>query len=301
MEGKTIEELKKEYRNRRVKRIKKIIVTLVILLILTPTILSVFLIFRVSDLEYKMNNLIKKSEDYKLTNKEKNNDTYHANENATSDLKKTDSTGNTDINKIFLTFDDGPSTETNKILDILKKKSIKATFFVTGKEDEFSKKIYKRIVDEGHTIGLHSYSHIYKNIYKDKESFASDLKRIKDLIYNTCNTNSVFFRFPGGSASHYINNNLKEYVNVLNENNLQYIDWNILSPDISDRKISKEKMIKKIIDDTGLYNTSVILMYDSPKYPLVKKVLPKLIDQLKKDNKLLPIDEDTPKIRHKEI
>ena len=74
-----------------------------------------------------------------------------------------------------------------------------------------------------------------------------------------------------------------------------------MSPDISDRKISKEKMIKKIIDDTGLYNTSVILMYDSPKYPLVKKVLPKLIDQLKKDNKLLPIDEDTPKIRHKEI
>ena len=66
--------------------------------------------------------------------------------------------------KLYLTFDDGPSENTSKILDILKEKDVKATFFVTGNEDESAKELYQRIVAEGHTLGMHSYSHKYSVI-----------------------------------------------------------------------------------------------------------------------------------------
>ncbi len=96
----------------------------------------------------------------------------------TADIKLTQNTSDKenlataeDLHKVYLTFDDGPSDNTNAILDVLDDYNVKATFFVTGKEDEASKAAYKRIVDEGHTIAMHSYSHKYSDIYASKEAF----------------------------------------------------------------------------------------------------------------------------------
>ncbi len=80
------------------------------------------------------------------------------------------------VKKIYLTFDDGPSRNTNRILDILKEYDVKATFFVVGKTDEESIKAYQRIVSEGHTLAMHSFSHKYAEVYASEESFIQDLE-----------------------------------------------------------------------------------------------------------------------------
>ncbi|MDE6608589.1 MAG: polysaccharide deacetylase family protein [Lachnospiraceae bacterium] len=74
------------------------------------------------------------------------------------------------MRKVYLTFDDGPSVYTGEILDILKEYDVKATFFVVGKEGEKYEELYKRIVEEGHTLGMHSYSHKYSEIYETEQN-----------------------------------------------------------------------------------------------------------------------------------
>ena len=75
---------------------------------------------------------------------------------------------------MYLTFDDGPSKLTEDVLDVLKEKQVKATFFIVGKnlETEQGKKILKRIVREGHAVGIHTYSHVYNRIYRSVEDFS---------------------------------------------------------------------------------------------------------------------------------
>ena len=86
---------------------------------------------------------------------------------------------------VYLTYDDGPSKNTPRILDVLKKYGVKATFFVIGKEDEESLALYKRIVDEGHTIAVHTYSHKYHDIYQSVDAYLEDFEKVENLIYNT--------------------------------------------------------------------------------------------------------------------
>lgn len=106
-----------------------------------------------------------------------------------------------EVQKVYLTFDDGPADNTDAILKVLKKYNVKATFFVVGKTDEYSKKMYQRIVDEGHTLGLHSYSHKYSEIYQNLNSYKNDLTKLSDLIYDVTGVRSRYVRFPGGSSN----------------------------------------------------------------------------------------------------
>lgn len=86
---------------------------------------------------------------------------------------------------VYLTFDDGPSKFTEKFLNILAKHKVKATFFVVGRSDPKSLEIMKRIVDDGHTLAPHTYTHVYNSIYASVESFLDDFNKIHDLIYET--------------------------------------------------------------------------------------------------------------------
>ena len=90
---------------------------------------------------------------------------------------------------------------TAQILDILSQYNVKATFFVTGKEDEASKILYRRIVDEGHTIALHSYSHRYSEIYESEEIFWEDINKLQNLLEETVGFRPTIMRFPGGSSN----------------------------------------------------------------------------------------------------
>ena len=102
---------------------------------------------------------------------------------------------------IHLTFDDGPSPRTDEILEILAQQDVKATFFVTGQADEANRQRMRKIVEQGHSIGMHTYSHNYTKIYESVEAFLDDMYQVFTLIREATGVTPTFFRFPGGSAS----------------------------------------------------------------------------------------------------
>ena len=201
--------------------------------------------------------------------------------------------------KVYLTFDDGPGSRTEEILDILKENEIKATFFVTGKAGDEAEKIYKKIVKGGHTLGMHSYSHIYDEIYESKETFSKDFKKLYDYLHDVTGYEPQWYRFPGGSTSEHIQLPLETFTDVLESKNVRYMDWNVISPDISNPSAKKEQIASGIAESVSQFDTSVVLLYDSADRPVTLKALPLIIGKLKKENyELLPLDDDTPLVRH---
>ncbi len=216
---------------------------------------------------------------------------------ATEELQD-NSTTNSNGRRVYLTFDDGPSIYTGQILDVLKANNVKATFFVIGRDEEFYT-YYKRIVDEGHTIGMHSYSHVYQDFYASKESFAEELTKLNNLIYNVTGTKSTIFRFPGGSSNNVCALPIQEYIDYLNENEIDYYDWNSLSGDAVTNGLSPEQLVNNIMNDVSKNEDSIVLMHDLQTTHATVESLQLLIDTLKRDGyEILPIDENTPLIQH---
>lgn len=212
--------------------------------------------------------------------------------------KKTNDKQNAE-KRVYLTFDDGPSKNTEKILDILKKYDIKATFFVIGREDDFSIEMYKRIVEEGHTLGMHSYSHDYTQIYKSKKAFFKDLQKIDNLLYKTTGEHAVYYRFPGGSSNTVSDVSMKMLAKELEKRGKVYFDWNAMNGDASGKSLTKKQMINNVLEDVEKYNTSVVLMHDTAGKDKTVEMLPALLDKLlKMDVALLPIDEETTLVQH---
>lgn len=305
MTGDTIGKVSAEYRKKRVRRIKKIIITAGVILLLLPTVLSVFLLVKVFSLQSQLNQIsenkrnaeqvsemeVVQAKEKKTTPPEAKNSAAPTEQPAAKQLEK----------KVYLTFEDGPGTQTEKILDVLKKEKIKATFFVTGKEDSYSKKMYKRIVKEGHTLGMHSYSHIYREIYESTASFSKDLEKIYRYLHKVTGVYPEFYRFPGGSSTKSTKVPIQEFIQVLNQKNISYIDWNVVSPDVGSPYIAKKQMVKGILQEVSKYDTSVVLMQDAADKPMTARALPAIIKELKKENyKLLPIDRNTRLVRHNE-
>ena len=102
----------------------------------------------------------------------------------------------------YLTFDDGPSDNTDIILQTLQEENVNATFFVVGNSGEKNLARMRRMVQEGHTIGMHSYSHVYSEIYGSVEAYLDDMYRVFKLIRDTTGVTPSCFRFPGGRPTH---------------------------------------------------------------------------------------------------
>ena len=90
--------------------------------------------------------------------------------------------------KVYLTFDDGPSANTEKIFDSLDHYGVKGNFFVVGTDNADLREMYKRIVDEGHVLCMHSYTHKYNEIYSSVDAFTKDLDKISELLYDVTGT-----------------------------------------------------------------------------------------------------------------
>ena len=202
-------------------------------------------------------------------------------------------------NKVcYLTFDDGPSTEnTEKILDILKEYDVKATFFVINHKDDKANSLYKKIVKEGHAIGIHSYSHDYQRIYRSVDSFLSDFGLMSEKIEDLTGVKPDIFRFPGGSVNSY---NTEIYVPLAAEmirRGYTYYDWNVSSGDAGYTVLSKEQIKQNVLN--GIYDSgeSIILMHDSNGKTTTVEALPEIIEELidrgytfsKLDNDVKPI------------
>jgi Predicted xylanase/chitin deacetylase len=169
---------------------------------------------------------------------------------------------------IYLTFDDGPSlTNTNQILDILKSEKTKATFFVINHEP-ITDYLIKRIDTEGHSLGLHSYSHNYSEIYSSNKSFFTDLEKIETKVYNITGKKVKITRFPGGSSNtisrRYKYGIMSELTLEVRNKGYQYFDWNVDSKDAGSAKTPEEIYNNVISNLTEKEN--IVLMHDTKNH-----------------------------------
>lgn len=198
-----------------------------------------------------------------------------------------------DTHNVYLTFDCIPSENTNSILDALAASGVKATFFVSGDETGEYADVYKRIVDEGHTIAMHSYSNQFSLIYSSIDSFENDLKQIQSFISTTTGNDCKLYRFPGGSSNEISNLNMAEFVRVLNNNEITYFDWNVSAGDTSS-DYTVDDIVSNVITGIEQYKNSVVLLHDDTNKSTTAEAIGPLVDALKNKNaEILPIDEDT--------
>lgn len=206
----------------------------------------------------------------------------------------------TAAHKVYLTFDDGPSKYTEEILDILDQYDVKATFFVVGKDSDSARRSMQDIVDRGHTLGMHSYSHKYSEIYKSPEDFAADYEKIWNYVYETTGVESTVYRFPGGSSNSVSRIDMEEFADYLDTRGVRFFDWNISSGDGGSRLLSVETLVENCTADIERFGTSVILMHDAASKPTTVEALPEIIEKILAldDTVILPITEDTELVQH---
>ena len=187
-------------------------------------------------------------------------------------------------NIVYLTFDDGPNSYTTpKVLNILKKNHVKATFFVIGKNVESNPEIVKRAYEEGHYIANHGYDHNNKELYKSEESFIKEIKKTDIQIGKAIGRKdycSHIFRFPNGYMSKQNKEAKKKAVKLLNDMNYTYIDWNSLNND-SIKKYNKTELLNNLKKYSKNKGTLVILMHDTKDVSDSSKALEDSIKYLK--------------------
>lgn len=194
--------------------------------------------------------------------------------------KKLISNGIDSAEKIaYLTFDDGPSQNTLKILDALNEYGAKATFFLLGETAERNPDIVKRIYEEGHTIGNHSYTHIYNRVYGTREEFLSEISMWENAVGNIIGKENLvkLFRFPGGSKEDW----KLMYRNISAELGYNFVDWTALNGDADGKPFSKERCMQEIEKYCTGTKDVIILMHDSAKKTITAEMMPEILEFLK--------------------
>lgn len=166
---------------------------------------------------------------------------------------------------IYLTFDDGPGRYTPKLLDILAKYRIKATFFVvnTGYISTVS-----RIASEGHTVAMHSATHNFKKIYASEDAYFEDLAQIQSIIQEHTGQKPMLLRFPGGGSntvSRFNEGIMTRLTAMVEEQGYTYFDWNVDSDDAGSAKTAS-KVFHNVINGCADKRSSVVLMHDIKSY-----------------------------------
>jgi len=202
--------------------------------------------------------------------------------------------------RVHLTFDDGPSIYTREILDILDQYNVKATFFVVGKEDAASEDLLWEIVDRGHSLGMHSYSHDYDKLYASVDAFAEDFNRLQEYLYDVTGVKSKLYRFPGGSSNTRSTVPMQEFADYLQEQGVTFYDWNISSGDGSSIPVPVETLVENCTKDIAQWNTAIVLMHDSADKRTTVDALPTIIENILavEDTVIVPITEETKPVQH---
>lgn len=178
---------------------------------------------------------------------------------------------------VYLTFDDGPRGHTQRLLDILEQYNVKATFFVV---DTGNTKTMKAIVDAGHSIGMHSASHEYSEIYASEEAYFNDLYKIQDVIEKATGVKSTLMRFPGGSSNSvskkYCQGIMTRLTQAVTDLGFQYFDWNVSSGDAGGVDTADE-VYNNVISGIAARNgkPAVVLQHDIQSFSVdaVERIL----------------------------
>lgn len=303
-------------RRKRVNRIKVGIILSIFVWMLLTVVVCVTLLVKVHSLEQQLDIIAKSSiQTDEVDNKENASANYHEydeeeqteqdvptylnNMNIMGTADKANLAQEGDELKVYLTFDDGPSSNTEKILDKLAEYNVKATFFVVGSDTEESVALYQRIVKEGHTLGMHSYSHKYSAIYDSLDGFKEDFEKIQNLLYDITGEECVYYRFPGGSSNQVSNTDMAEFISYLNSQEVTYYDWNVTSGDATSQAYTSDELVENVMKDVVKYKTSVVLLHDSENKNVTVEALGKILEALQNiDAQILPINEETTVIQH---
>ncbi|MDO4797811.1 MAG: polysaccharide deacetylase family protein [Coriobacteriales bacterium] len=197
---------------------------------------------------------------------------------------------------VYLTFDDGPSYNTQEVLDILDRYGIKATFFVTNINPEYAHMI-KECYERGHTIGLHTYSHDYEQVYASVDAYWEDLGQIGELVREQIGYVPCFIRFPGGSSNTISANYTPGIMTQLSQDvvdaGYQYFDWDASCGDGADH--TADELVDATMADTSYgYQNIVFLAHDGAGKDTTVEALPRMIEYFQEEGyEFAPIDRDT--------
>lgn len=198
-------------------------------------------------------------------------------------IQNIDKIYNSETKRVFLTFDDGPSTVTPTILDILKQQNVKATFFVLGSRVEAMPEVVSRMYEEGHYIANHGYSHVYETIYASPQSVLDEFNKCNEAVKTAINVpeyNSHLFRFPGGLVGGKYAEIKAQAKSLLNENNIVNVDWNALIGDSEKNNATVDFLIQRMQETVATKNSVVILMHDAQAKKTTVDALPQVIQYL---------------------
>ena len=306
-----------EDRRRRVQRLKKTIVGIVAAGLVIPLLCCVYLICRLHTINGILEDLNRRLDELEAGNQRLQTELQLLQEEAqttgqasqmpqeasaqeNADPVPDAHSGQEQIHKVYLTFDDGPSIYTNDILDILDRYQVKATFFVVGREGTDAEEALQRIVEDGHTLGMHSYSHKYKELYESMDSFTRDFEQIRDYVYQATGVESVYYRFPGGSSNTVSEIDMHEFIDYLESRGVEYYDWNVSSGDGGSMKLTTDTLLENCTKDIDTRDTSIILLHDSAEKPTTVEALPEIIENIlaRPDTVILPITENTKPVHH---
>ena len=300
-------------RQRRVQRLKRLIVIMLVMVFVIPVTISIVLAVQLHGLGKQVNELqaeiasmqiqleeqkVNAADSQELTEEEVSADVQTLeNQNVWSESSGT-TPADSGIHKVYLTFDDGPSANTDQILDILDEYGVKATFFVVGKEGYNDQ--YRRIVEEGHTLGMHSYSHVYRDIYESVEAYGQDLEKLHTYLYELTGVDSRIVRLPGGSSNTVSKDKIQDIIAYLGQQGMTYYDWNVSSGDAASGYVSAQQIADNVLNHVSEHHTSIVLMHDASGKNTTVEALPIILEKiLESDNMvLLPITEDTVPIQH---
>ncbi len=179
--------------------------------------------------------------------------------------------------RIYLTFDDGPSTVvTNRILDTLKEEGVKATFFIVSDRAETRKETLLRIAQEGHSIGVHSKSHDYGVIYQSTQSFLEDVRACAQFIRRVTGKAPTVYRFPGGRRS-------EEFSSLVKDEGLRIVSWNACCRDEEIANATAEQILQESVKSAKGKRNVVLLCHDSATHATTAEALPMLIAHFRQE------------------
>ena len=205
---------------------------------------------------------------------------------------------NPDGKVIYLTFDDGPGPRTPELLDILKKYNVKATFFVVNTKYI---QTLQRIAAEGHSIGIHSTTHKFDQIYANEEAYFHDLYTMQDIIRSLTGQETKLLRFPGGSSNttskKYNEGIMTRLTQLVQEKGFRYFDWNVDSKDAGGAKTAS-RVFSNVKNGVSGKQYSVVLQHDIKGYSIdaVERII---VWGLENGYTFLPLEQDSPICEHK--
>ncbi len=197
---------------------------------------------------------------------------------------------------IYLTFDDGPGPHTEALLEVLRKYGVKATFFVTNSGYGG---VMKSIVDQGHSIGIHTMTHNYEQIYASPEAYFADLYGMQEIIYRNTGVRTTLVRFPGGSSntvSCFNEGVMTLLTEAVQDAGFQYFDWNVDSNDAGGAK-KAQTVLNNVAAGVSQNRISVVLQHDIHPYS-VEAVEDIIIWGRDNGYSFLPLKPDSPPMHH---